>query len=55
MNDTIENPVLPQGFVIKLKIGIYKELYKKNLITKEQLDALIALQKQTQVSNELQK
>ena len=33
-----------EAFQAKIKIGIYKELYKKGLITKKQLDALIKLQ-----------
>ena len=34
----------------RLKLGVYRELHKKELITKEQLDALIALQRQSNVS-----
>jgi len=34
----------------RLKLGVYRELHKKELITKEQLDALIALQRQANVS-----
>lgn len=36
---------VPQEFFARLKIGIYKELHIKELLTKEQLDALIILQK----------
>jgi len=36
---------LPPLLVKKYKIGIYKELCKKGLLTTEQLDALIELQK----------
>ncbi|GHV00670.1 hypothetical protein FACS1894211_08550 [Clostridia bacterium] len=35
----------PPIFYKKFKIGVYKELYEKGLLTKKQLDALIALQK----------
>jgi len=41
---------VPQEFIKKLKIGTYKELHKNELITKEQLDALIELQRQINVS-----
>jgi len=34
----------------RLKLGVYRELHKKELITKEQLDALIALQRQASAS-----
>jgi len=46
-NSSLHNPIahIPREFFVKLKIGVYKELCGKELLAKEQLDALIALQK----------
>jgi len=43
---------VPREFFITLKIGVYKELFNKGLLTKEQLDALITLQKNASVLTE---
>jgi len=40
-NNLLLSPIL----ITKYKIGIYRELHKKGLLTLKQLDALIKLQK----------
>jgi len=41
---TINSYDLPQNLIKKYKIGIYRELHAKGLLTKKQLDTLINLQ-----------
>ena len=43
----------PPIFLRKLKIGVYKELHKKGLITTQQLHALTGLQKDEVISKEV--
>ena len=44
-NSTISLTPVPAAFLTNVKIGVYRELHKKGLLTKNQLDALIRLQK----------
>lgn len=38
------SPKMQKAFELQLKIGIYKELYKKHLLTDNQLDQLLGLE-----------